>query len=89
MDLGREERIAPTLDKPTQQIKTPAETGGSIFEEGITFAGRPAGRPVRASGSAADSADQASTGRLAGRPVRASGSAAGSAGRSDLDCSRS
>ena len=86
MDLGREERIVPTLDKQPQQIKTPGRNRGfCISEEDITFAGR----PVRASGSAADSVDQVSTGRLAGSPVRASGSAAGSAGRSDLDCSRS
>ena len=72
-----------------QQIKTPGRSRGFFSPRSIISAGRLVGRPVRAFGSAAGSADRASAGRLVGRPVRAFGSAAGSAVRSDLDCSGS
>jgi hypothetical protein len=67
--------------------KNPRPKLGVPFSEvDITSAGRLVGRPVRASDSAAGSADQASAGRLVGHHP---GRLAGSARRPDFDYSQS
>ena len=73
-DFGRKEHLA--LYRGTiQQIKTPGRSRGFFSPRSITSAGRLVGRlvgrPVRAFGLAAGSADRACAGRLVDRPVRA------------------